>query len=103
MTLSVALRRLLMIHRYESNRSTTTQRQNRGAVATGSILGRTQRSFLPAREEYGDPVNLSRESVERLTRALPLRGSDIECRIAARLIDRSQTRPQRLNVRTAER
>src|SRR5882672_3849676 len=39
------------------------------------------------------PVNLSRESGARLTRSLPLRGSDIECRIAARLIDRSQTGP----------
>src|SRR6266404_5948253 len=34
----------------EVHKRCTTQRQNRGAVATGSILGRTQRSFLPKQE-----------------------------------------------------
>ncbi len=67
-----------------------------GSVATGSIWDGTQRSFYqPAPGiQVGDTrqVILSRESCARLTRSLPLRGSDIECCGPCEcFIDRDQT------------
>src|SRR5216683_1178756 len=107
LTLSVALR--LMSQRDESNGSATKDSTSEpGSDRVNRGMSHKHRFYQhPPGIKVADArvVNLRRESCARLTRSLPLSGSDIECCIAA---NASSTRVKRLrnirlNVRTEKR